>query len=620
MLNYWNRQDNPATFETLEEVREHCIAVTSKLSGNERFPQILNPRLEGFPPGIVYVYRSPNLYGGETGARNNTSFIVFPDKRFTTREEAKAWLEELGLIRLVDEAIGTILLIMPEKEAGYAESDLQHCYTLIDALFSQKAFVEIDGKRCVPAESEYCGGYGKTYMFGVGKGATFMNNYVAASRDTLIGRVAGYFTYGGDMCDAARVSQYVPAFLVNACGVAVQKFRKANKTNAYSLKDGISRFYNQALPLRQVCTARDETGDVGGWMERAFRSMFMFLQRSANVSTKYLEPRVTNSYQGYVPAPAITRFALSARNPILNGRTVVGDLEVILRHDAERFSDVKSEANALPFAAPGDYLDCWYEVLPQAVLHNTAPERSVPLLLANHGGGDDHLMFLDETGILLTAGQQGFAIVAPMHSGITVIAGEVLPRLVKYMLETYPALDPERVWVTGYSMGGMATYNCIGAHPEVFAAAAPMAMPLREENIKENTEELYKKYDLPAMLISSTYDFAAWDPENNHLNEGGRDFLQTYCRFNGIAPAEDFDYEKYPVIGRAFDSFELKTVNGEWRNGEWLIHNDRGVPMIGLNVTEFLQHSLWPGYGDTAWNFLRHYRRSQETGEIIYTE
>ena len=617
MLNYWNRQDNPATFETLAEVRAHAVEATAGLSGNDRVTLIQDPALENFPQGLVYVYRSPDLYGGETGARNNTSFILFPDRRYETKEEAKAWLEELGLIRLIDEAIGTILLVMPEKESGYTESDLGYCYTLVNSLFSQKAMLQIDGKMCRPAESEYCGGYGKTYMFGVGRGATFMNNFVAGSRDELIGRVAGFFTYGGEMSPAAAVSQYVPAFLVNGCPNAVQKFRAVNGTDAYALSGGISHFYNQALPLRQVRTARDEGGSVGCWMEKAWRSMFMFLQRSSNVSTKYLEPKVAGAYQGYVPAPPITRFALSARNPILKGRTVVGDLQVSFKHDAERFSDLKSEGGQ--FAEPGGYLDTWYEVLPQAVLDNTAPAHSVPLLLANHGGGDDNLMFLDETGLLLTAGEQGFAIVAPMHSGITVIAGEALPRLVKYMLETYPALDPERVWVTGYSMGGWATYHCMAHHPEVFAAACPMAMPLMEPP-GPKAEELYQKYDLPALLISSSYDFAAWDTEHNHLNDGARGFLQTYARFNGIEPAEEFDYDKYPVIGRSFDSFRLTTIYGEWRNGEWLICNAKGVPMIGMNITEYLQHSLWPGYGDIAYNFMKHYRRSQETGEIIYTE
>ncbi len=615
MLNYWNRQGNPATFETLDEVRANCVAVTSKLSGNDRFRQIVNPKLEGFPQGLVYIYRSPNLYGGQTGARNNTSFIVFADRRFETKAEGKACLESLGLIKLIDEAVGTILLIMPESDSGYAESDLQHAYVLIDALFSQKAVIEIDGERCCPAEAEYCGGYGKTYLFGFGKGATFMNNFVAGSRDSLIGRAAGYFTYGGEMAEEVAVSQYVPAYLVNACSAAVRKFRAANGTDAYACEDGVETFYNQALPLRAVRAAKDETGNVGFWMEKAFRDMFMFLQRSSNVSTKYLEPTVANCYPDYVPAPAVSRYALSARNPILNDRTVIGDLQVTFVHDAERFSDVKTEAGER--TAAGDYLDTWYEVLPQEVLHNTAPAHSVPLLLANHGGGDDHLMFLDETGLLLTAGREKFAIVAAMHSGITVIGGEVLPRLVKYMLDKYPALDPERVWVTGYSMGGWATYNCIAAHPEVFAAACPMAMPLRD--VPEGTAALYEKYDLPAMIVSSTYDFAAWDAEHNHLNEGGLAFLQTYCKFNGIAPADEFDFVKYPVIGRPFDVFRLTTVNGEWRNGEWLIRNGKGVPMVGMNVTEYLQHSLWPGYGDIAYNFFKHYRRCAKTGEIIYT-
>ena len=94
MLNYWNRQDNPATFETLEEVRTNAPAVTSKLSGAWRFKQILNPALENFPNDIAYFYRSPNIYGGETGARNNTTFIVFAPYRLETKEEGKAYLKE----------------------------------------------------------------------------------------------------------------------------------------------------------------------------------------------------------------------------------------------------------------------------------------------------------------------------------------------------------------------------------------------------------------------------------------------------------------------------------------------------------------------------------------------
>ena len=609
MLNYVNRQGNPATFETLSEVRAHAMEATAQLSGNDRFPRTLSPKLENFPDNLVYIYRSANLYGGQTAARNNTTFMVFADKRFETKEEGYAYLESLGLIKLIDSAIGTIILEMPACNCGYTEEDLQNYYVLHNVLLSQKDIIEVDGEKLCPSESEYCGGYGKTYMFGIGKGATFMNNFVAGSRDELIGRIAGYFTYGGEMSEEVTVNGVIPAYLVNACPTAVKKFREANKTNAYSFKDGVATFYNQYIPLNKLCVATDEGENVGCWMEKAFKDMLMFYQRSSNVTTKYLEPNVTNAYQGYVEAPEITRFALSERNPIFDNKTVIGNLQVTFMADSERFADIKTPE--------GDWLDTWYEVVPQEVLNNTAPKHSVPLLLANHGGGDDHLMFLDETGILLMAGRENMAVVAGMHSGITSIVGEAFPRLVKYMLDKFPALDPERVYVTGYSMGGWATYNCVFAHPEIFAAACPMAMPVRD--IPETTPALYENLDLPTMLITSTYDFAAWDAVKNHLNEGGIKYLQTFCEFAGLEKAEEFDYAKYPIIGRKTDSLNIKVIDGQWRNFEWHINKD-GIPMVGLNVTEYQQHSLWPGFGDILISFFKHFRRNLETGEVIYTK
>jgi len=46
-----------------------------------------------------------------------------------------------------------------------------------------------------------------------------------------------------------------------------------------------------------------------------------------------------------------------------------------------RFGDVK--------AANGEYLQTWFEYLPEEVVKGTAPAGTVPLWLALHGGGDD---------------------------------------------------------------------------------------------------------------------------------------------------------------------------------------------------------------------------------------
>ena len=84
------------------------------------------------------------------------------------------------------------------------------------------------------------------------------------------------------------------------------------------------------------------------------------------------------------------------------------------------------------------------------MLNNTADEHSIPLLLCNHGGGDDPVQAVDELGWLKLAGEERIAIIAQRHTseipGSSIFDGspfdtmsDVLPQMVRYMLETYPA-------------------------------------------------------------------------------------------------------------------------------------------------------------------------------------
>jgi predicted peptidase len=51
---------------------------------------------------------------------------------------------------------------------------------------------------------------------------------------------------------------------------------------------------------------------------------------------------------------------------------------------------------------------------------------------------------------------------------------ETLSRLVDNVASTY-AIDPERIYVTGHSMGGRGTWLLAFKHPEKFAAIVPMS-------------------------------------------------------------------------------------------------------------------------------------------------
>ena len=132
------------------------------------------------------------------------------------------------------------------------------------------------------------------------------------------------------------------------------------------------------------------------------------------------------------------------------------------------------------------------------------------------------------------------------------------------MLDTYPALDPSRVYVSGYSMGGAATFIVGAAHPELFAAMVPMAMYMG--TMEDSEKEVFETLDIPFLLSTSSYD-VAWFYDNaaDHISDNTVGSLDLYMRANEIGSfaAEDADYDAYPYVGFPSDehSERCSTVN-----------------------------------------------------------
>ena len=72
------------------------------------------------------------------------------------------------------------------------------------------------------------------------------------------------------------------------------------------------------------------------------------------------------------------------------------------------------------------------------------------------------------------------------------------------------------------------------------------------------------------------------------------------------------------MIGLPYDEMDVFTIGGEWRSFLWSMENEAGVPMVNVSCTENLTHSLYPGYGELAWNYMKHFSRNQETGSVEY--
>ena len=94
-----------------------------------------------------------------------------------------------------------------------------------------------------------------------------------------------------------------------------------------------------------------------------------------------------------------------------------------------------------------------------------------PLVFVFHGGGDSSLA----TSLIAEwpeiAKREGFIVVAPeAHMGIT--ATEVIA-LLEHLKEEY-AIDEEKVYSTGFSMGGGKSWDLYEQYPQYFAGIAPM--------------------------------------------------------------------------------------------------------------------------------------------------
>lgn len=111
-------------------------------------------------------------------------------------------------------------------------------------------------------------------------------------------------------------------------------------------------------------------------------------------------------------------------------------------------------------------------------------EGKLPLLINLHGGGprwfnisfQQQLMIAQQVGM-----KRGFDLAELADKRLIVLDPNTAERwnpdwldaMLDYVLETFPEIDKDRVYVMGYSAGGGATWRWINQSPDRFAAAAP---------------------------------------------------------------------------------------------------------------------------------------------------
>jgi dienelactone hydrolase len=609
-LNSRGETGNKATFETLAEAHRNSPAVVRTYEGNSMAGRggmgarafAGHPALDNYPQGTTFVYRSPNMWGGRAAGRMNTNLIVYVEQHFDSNDAALAWLKSAGLIDIANEAIGSIVLVTPVART-FGNADVASYYALQTAMLAQKASGPgANGSVVSYADGEYFGGFGYVYFIGVEGGATFFNNYIVTTFD-FASRIAGALLVGGGVDEVRKVSTFVPVYLVNAGEDVVAKYKAANRVNAVKGQGDTVIHFNQAQPLQRVVLANVRSVDLAATINTAYHDMFIKAMRIPVALQGVYSAGTPFSGYTFDEAP----YSLCERNALVNGMTKNG-IHLIKHQGEDRFAGMKTQT--------GEYLDTWYEYLPEEVVNKTAAKGSVPLILGNHGGGDEPRQFVDEMGLLTLAGKERIAVVAADHQSLpNDVRGPALTALVKYMLATYPELDASRVYAIGYSMGGGATYTVGYYDPGLFAAIAPIA----GTNVDPTSAEVAKfsNRQLPIYLSTSSYDVRRLQAANGRINDNLANQVKRWSGFNGVAPFS-LDFNAYKLSGFKGDSWTIETVNDEHDSYTWYLNNDKGVPMVALNYVKDLIHALYPPYADIAWEYMKHFSRDQKTGAIHY--
>ena len=97
--------------------------------------------------------------------------------------------------------------------------------------------------------------------------------------------------------------------------------------------------------------------------------------------------------------------------------------------------------------------------------------KPLPTVLCFHGGGDSAMCMVALSDWHLVVAKYDFLLIS-IENHLNSTATEMM-ELLTHLKEKYP-IDEERIYSTGFSMGGCKTWDMFQEYPNVFAAVAPM--------------------------------------------------------------------------------------------------------------------------------------------------
>lgn len=290
----------------------------------------------------------------------------------------------------------------------------------------------------------------------------------------------------------------------------------------------------------------------------------------------------------------------------------------------------------------------WFEYVPPR-LRGTA--EKAPLVFYFHGVNCVPLYGAEQSNWHDIADREGLVVVYPAPARAKAWNIYDLPgmpsdfafilALIEHMKQVHP-IDESRIYLSGFSMGGMMCHALSAAYPERFAAAAPnnafafnrfkdpaaaLAPFLRgvsEEQIGHVSFSAQmadrKKAEnsglrMPIFQCAGAVDglIAGW-PVCEGMDDVRLKTLRWWQEYNNI-PLCGLD--STATSGLAADESGWLDARQRFFHQRWNSADEGGLPLLELVLAKRMPHAIDPVQVEWAWEYLKHFARAADGG-LLY--
>ena len=518
----------------------------------------------------LYSPSDPHDFDLMSGQLNAVIF-VYPDTIPQSEEEALALLDSMGLLEIAESSPAYIIIPLPLEGDSYTEADLDVYYTSQIYLAGGKII------SYTPPTGEYerCTYNNLQYIIAEGDGATFVNNVLSQHAS----RIAGILTFGGEMDEDLESGLALPAYLVNATDTAIAYYKSVNEVDS---EPESGHYVNSSYTEKQVYVVEGTDSYDADIIADAWGDMLSRLTRA---------PMATD----------VVSNTMDMSEWVLMTWPNYDELGLTLKETSYTWGDDENEEKT--------YIE--YDYIPESY----TGEEAVALVVLLHGYSEDPLCPAATCGWADMAAEEGFILIAPDYINDLTASGVVIDCImtaVEQALETYN-IDESRIYLTGFSMGGMSTMLTGFANTDVFAAIAPMAGAADISSVAMDADE----YDLPVFFLAGNAD-----EKNYTTNDDGTGSFTVMSSvvwtqlltYNGLTVG-DPDYSINAYGYEADETYTETYQDIDYTFYDYYV-DGYSSPIVELVEVDGVAHACSNVYASLAWDFLSNYARGED-GSVV---